>query len=98
MEHIDELWDKVLSEAKQKISKPSFETWLKSTKLLAYKGDTVTIAAPNSFGREWLENHYVHLIAAILAEITGHDLHIRFVRSPWHRQGKSEACDDSPRC
>ena len=79
MERIDELWDKVLSEAKQKISKPSFETWLKSTKLLAYKGDTVTIAAPNSFGREWLENHYVHLIAAILAELTGKDLHIRFV-------------------
>jgi len=79
LERIDELWDKVLSEAKQKISKPSFETWLKSTKLLAYKGDTVTIAAPNSFGREWLENHYVHLIAAILAELTGKDLHIRFV-------------------
>lgn len=79
MEHIEELWDKVLSEAKQKISKPSFETWLKSTKLLAYTGDTVTIAAPNSFGREWLENHYVHLIAAILAELTGKDLHIRFV-------------------
>ena len=79
MEHIEELWDKVLSEAKKKISKPSFETWLKSTKLLAYTGDTVTIAAPNSFGREWLENHYVHLIAAILAEITGKDLHIRFV-------------------
>ncbi|MBO2537540.1 MULTISPECIES: chromosomal replication initiator protein DnaA [Rummeliibacillus] len=79
MEHIEELWDKVLSEAKQKISKPSFETWLKSTKLLAYTGDTVTIAAPNSFGREWLENHYVHLIAAILAELTGKDLRIRFV-------------------
>lgn len=79
MEHIEALWDKVLSEAKQKISKPSFETWLKSTKLLAYTGDTVTIAAPNSFGREWLENHYVHLIAAILAELTGKDLHIRFV-------------------
>jgi len=79
LEHIEELWDKVLSEAKQKISKPSFETWLKSTKLLAYNGDTVTISAPNSFGREWLENHYVHLIAAILAELTGKDLHIRFV-------------------
>ncbi|MGG0656107.1 chromosomal replication initiator protein DnaA [Rummeliibacillus pycnus] len=79
MEHIEELWDKVLSEAKQKISKPSFETWLKSTKLLARTNDAVTIAAPNSFGREWLENHYVHLIAAILAELTGKDLHIRFV-------------------
>ncbi|MGE7933490.1 chromosomal replication initiator protein DnaA [Viridibacillus arvi] len=79
MEHLEELWDKVLSKVKQKISKPSFETWLKSTKLLSYKVDTVTIAAPNSFGREWLENHYVQLIASILAELTGKDLHIRFV-------------------
>ena len=79
MEHLEELWDKVLLEVEQKISKPSFETWLKSTKLLSYKGETVTIAAPNSFARDWLENHYVHLIAGILSEFTGKDLLIQFV-------------------
>ena len=61
MEHLEELWDKVLSEVEQKISKPSFETWLKSTKLMSIKEETVTIAAPNSFAKDWLENHYVHL-------------------------------------
>ncbi|MDN4494158.1 chromosomal replication initiator protein DnaA [Ureibacillus aquaedulcis] len=79
MEHLEELWKNVLAQVEQKISKPSFETWLKSTKLLSYKGSNVTIAAPNSFARDWLENHYVHLIAGILSELTGEDLLIKFV-------------------
>ena len=79
MEHLEELWKNVLAQVEQKISKPSFETWLKATKLLSYKGSTVTIAAPNSFARDWLENHYVHLIAGILSELTGEDLLIKFV-------------------
>ena len=79
LEHLEQLWNNVLSQVEQKISKPSFETWLKSTKLLSYKGSNVTIAAPNSFARDWLENHYVHLITGILTELTGEDLLIKFV-------------------
>lgn len=79
MEHLEELWNNVLAQIEQKISKPSFETWLKSTKLLSHKDLTVTISAPNSFARDWLENHYVHLITGILTELTGNDLHIKFV-------------------
>ncbi|MGK7377259.1 chromosomal replication initiator protein DnaA [Planococcus sp. 1R117A] len=79
MEHLDELWSSVLAQVETKISKPSFETWLKSTKLLSYQNDTVTISAPNSFARDWLENHYVHLITGILSDSTGNDLLIKFV-------------------
>lgn len=79
MEHLEQLWNNVLAKVEQKISKPSFETWLKSTKLLSHKGTNVTIAAPNSFARDWLENHYVHLITGILTELTGEDLLIKFV-------------------
>ncbi len=79
LEHLEELWNNVLAQVEQKISKPSFETWLKSTKLLSYKGTNITIAAPNSFARDWLENHYIHLITGILNELTGEDLLIKFV-------------------
>ena len=79
LEHLEELWSSVLAQVEQKISKPSFETWLKSTKMLTYQGDTVTIAAPNSFARDWLDTHYVHLIAGILTELTGEGLSIKFV-------------------
>lgn len=79
LEHLDELWSSVLAQVETKISKPSFETWLKSTKLLSYQNETVTISAPNSFARDWLENHYVHLITGILSDLTGDDLLIKFV-------------------
>ncbi|GLC90121.1 chromosomal replication initiator protein DnaA [Lysinibacillus piscis] len=81
MEHLDELWKNVLAKVEQKISKPSFETWLRATKLLSYNSSTytATIAAPNSFARDWLEDYYVHLITGILTELTGQDLLIKFV-------------------
>ncbi|AYC28375.1 chromosomal replication initiator protein DnaA [Paenisporosarcina cavernae] len=79
MEHLEDLWSGVLAQIEQKISKPSYETWLKSTKMLSYQGDTVTIAAPNSFARDWLDTHYIHLLSGILTEMTGESLSIKFV-------------------
>ena len=79
MEHLEELWGEVLSKVEQIISKPSFETWLKSTKLISYGEENVTIAAPNSFAKDWLEDHYVHLITGILSELTGEDRIIQFI-------------------
>ncbi|MCZ2259030.1 chromosomal replication initiator protein DnaA [Sporosarcina sp. G11-34] len=79
MEHLEELWVEVLAKVEQKISRPSFETWLKSTKLISYGEENVTIAAPNSFAKDWLESHYVHLITGILSELTGEDRLIQFV-------------------
>ncbi|WP_432353698.1 chromosomal replication initiator protein DnaA [Sporosarcina sp. A2] len=79
MEHLENLWQEVLSKVEEKISRPSFETWLKSTKLLSYGAENVTIAVPNSFSKEWLESHYVHLITGILSELTGEDRLIHFV-------------------
>ncbi|WOV84361.1 chromosomal replication initiator protein DnaA [Sporosarcina jeotgali] len=79
MEHLENLWQEVLSKVEEKISRPSFETWLKSTKLLSYGSENVTIAVPNSFSKEWLESHYVHLITGILSELTGEDRLIQFV-------------------
>ena len=79
LEHLEELWIEVLAKVEQKISRPSFETWLKSTKLISYGEENVTIAAPNSFAKDWLESHYVHLITGILSELTGEDRLIHFV-------------------
>lgn len=81
LEHLEELWKNVLSQVAQEISKPSFETWMKSTKLLAYDNNssTVAIAAPNSFARDWLENHYSNLITGILTKLAGENLLVKFV-------------------
>ncbi|WP_147535988.1 chromosomal replication initiator protein DnaA [Bacillus marasmi] len=79
MENIADLWNKALATIETKISKPSFETWLKSTKAHSLQGDTLTITAPNEFARDWLEERYSQLIAGILLEITGEELSVRFI-------------------
>ena len=79
MENIEDLWSRVLQEIEKKISKPSFETWLKATKAYSLKEDTLTIVAPNEFARDWLESKYSGLIMDTVLEITGAELIIRFI-------------------
>jgi chromosomal replication initiator protein len=79
MENISELWSKALAEIEKKISKPSFETWLKSTKAHGIQGDTLTITAPNEFARDWLESRYLHLIADSIYQLTGEEFVIKFI-------------------
>ncbi|KXZ16536.1 chromosomal replication initiator protein DnaA [Bacillus nakamurai] len=79
MENILDLWNQALAQIEKKLSKPSFETWMKSTKAHSLHGDTLTITAPNEFARDWLESRYLHLIADTIYELTGEELSIKFV-------------------
>ncbi|CDQ18390.1 chromosomal replication initiator protein DnaA [Halobacillus karajensis] len=79
MENINELWTNTLDQIKEKISKPSFETWLKATKADSLSENTLTIVAPNEFARDWLENQYESLITETLYEVTGAELDTKFI-------------------
>lgn len=79
LENITELWNMVLSNIKEKVAKPSYETWLKSTKAHSLTKDALVISAPNDFARDWLESRYSALIADTILDITGDRLNIKFV-------------------
>ncbi|WP_397334156.1 chromosomal replication initiator protein DnaA [Paenibacillus sp. VMFN-D1] len=51
-----------------KISKPSYDTWLKSTKAVSLQDNVLTISTPNTFTQEWLENRYTKLILSAVRE------------------------------
>ncbi|TFD96562.1 MULTISPECIES: chromosomal replication initiator protein DnaA [Jeotgalibacillus] len=79
MENITDLWNRALQDMEKKISKPSFETWLKSTKAFSLKRNVLTVTAPNEFARDWLEGNYTQLIVGVIKEITGEELTIKFI-------------------
>ncbi|TDL32064.1 chromosomal replication initiator protein DnaA [Jeotgalibacillus sp. S-D1] len=79
MENITDLWNRALETIEKKISKPSYETWLKSTKPFSLQRDKLTITAPNEFARDWLEGHYSQLISNVLKEVTGEELMVKFI-------------------
>jgi len=75
---IQNLWNAALYNIEKKISKPSFDTWLKSTKAHSLTDNELIVSAQNEFARDWLEERYSQLITTILKEITGKDLSIKF--------------------
>lgn len=79
MENIKELWTKALGSIEKKLSKPSFETWLKSTSADSLNDSTLVVTAPNEFARDWLESHYANLITDTLKDLTGSEFDVKFI-------------------
>lgn len=79
MGEIQAIWTKTLEIMEQRISGPSFETWLKDTEALNMSNDRLVVSVPTDFVREWLENRYSQLICDVLAEVTGRKLQLAFV-------------------
>lgn len=77
--HHNHLWQQVLSAVQKKISKPSFDTWFKSTKALSFTDQSIVICAPNNFAREWLEDRYTQLISKTISEQFNKQVEISFV-------------------
>ncbi len=66
---LHELWKAALGEIGLQISKANYKTWLANTSIVDKKNGVVTIAVPNSFTREWLENKYHKFILRSLRNI-----------------------------
>jgi chromosomal replication initiator protein len=82
LNNLTDLWNKALGEIEKKLSKPSFETWLKSTAAYSLEKDTLIVTAPNEFARDWLESRYSGLISDTLQDITGTALDVKFIIPP----------------
>ncbi len=91
LENLDELWTAALELIEERISKPSFDTWLKNTKPKGFINDTLTIGVPNDFARDWLEGRYTDLIIDILFQLTGSTFSVKFVIPE-----KDQASEDDP--
>lgn len=79
MQPIEDIWSDVLQIVQKNMSKPSYDTWMKSTTAHSLEDNTFIISAPNNFVRDWLEKSYTQFIANILQEVTGTLFEVRFI-------------------
>jgi hypothetical protein len=73
-----DLWAGVLSIIKQKISKPSFDTWFVKTTAKYLDDDAIIVLSKNEFQSDWLENRYKDEIFHAVKEITERTYEIEF--------------------
>lgn len=79
-----QLWQSVLAEMELKLSKPSFITWFKDTKILKQSENEVIISVPNTFVREWLKNKFQKEILEALKVFLPKINKIKYVVSKQH--------------
>lgn len=67
----NQVWQAALSELSGAMTPATFETWVKGTTAIAQQNGTFTIAAPNTFAKEWLDTRFRPQIESTLARILG---------------------------
>ena len=66
---LQDLWKAALGDIELQVSKANYKTWLASTSIVNRSNGIVTVAVPNSFTKEWLENKYHKFILRSLRNI-----------------------------
>ncbi|WP_448596543.1 chromosomal replication initiator protein DnaA [Thermoleptolyngbya sp.] len=74
---LETFWTKVLEQLQLKLSRPTFETWIKSATAEQLDEHTLVICTPNPFARSWLQKHYLKIIHEVVEELLGHPVEIR---------------------
>jgi len=73
---IENLWTQVLERLKLELSRPTFETWIKTASAERLENNCLVILTPNPFARNWLQKYYVNTIAHVVQDILGHSVEI----------------------
>ncbi|MGB3509145.1 MAG: chromosomal replication initiator protein DnaA [Microcoleaceae cyanobacterium] len=73
---LDNLWNQVLERLQLKLSRPTFETWIKTANAEQLENNCLVICTPNPFARNWLQKYYIKTIADVVHDILGHPVEI----------------------
>jgi len=78
-QELQEIWQATLDRIEKKMSKPSFETWLKTTRPVSLTDDTLVISVPNDFTRDWMQGRYAELISETLKDVSNKNYQVHFM-------------------
>lgn len=75
----EKAWQAVLNQLQMEMPRASFETWVQSSQVVRYDGNTFHVATRNIYARDWLENRLTATVQKMLIGILGMDVTVRFV-------------------
>jgi len=71
------VWNSILSEAQKRVRKQQFDTWFSNIDFVDLQDKKLRLAVPNPFFRDWLQNHYAHVIEESAKTVTGSNVEIQ---------------------
>lgn len=79
---LENFWNQVLERLQLQLSRPTFETWIKSATAERLDDRCLVICTPNPFARNWLQKYYVKTIADVVQELLGRSVEIHITVKP----------------
>ncbi len=76
---LETLWSQVLERLQVQLSRPTFETWIKTASAKQLENDCLVICTPNPFARNWLQKYYVKTIADVVQDILERPIEIQLI-------------------
>ncbi len=75
---LETLWSQVLERLQIQLSRPTFETWIKTASAEKLEDNCLVICTPNPFARNWLQKYYIQTLADVVQDIRGCATEIQF--------------------
>lgn len=69
----EELWRGTIARVRERIPSGGARTWVEGTKPVALHGDTMVVAAPSAFAKEWIETRHGTMLVEELRVSAGRD-------------------------
>ncbi|MGH2792843.1 MAG: chromosomal replication initiator protein DnaA [Actinomycetota bacterium] len=76
-ETAEALWESALQRLRETTLSPGAKPWIEGTRPVRLSGNTIVLAAPSAFAKEWLETKYATLLTHTLGEIAGRHLDVQ---------------------
>jgi chromosomal replication initiator protein len=75
----NEIWQAALGELQLQMTRETFNTWLKPTRVISYEDGTLIIGVENGYVKEWLGNRLLTTIQRTVTCIVGRTVEVSFI-------------------
>jgi chromosomal replication initiator protein len=73
-----EIWERLLTRARQVLPEQTFRTWLEPAEPLAFADGQLTVGVPDQFAADWNDSKHSELLASFAPVAVGHPVRIVF--------------------
>ncbi|MBN1935598.1 MAG: chromosomal replication initiator protein DnaA [Anaerolineae bacterium] len=94
MENADKIWQAALGELELQMTRATFNTWLKPTRVVAWDEENFVLGVPNGYIKDWLQNRLYTPIQRTVSGILDRAVDVQFI--VWSDEQDVDADEDLP--
>jgi len=74
----EDFWNAIAARLRDTLTETTYETWFRHAEPRTLSGGHLVVDVPNEFTRDWIEGHFLDLVARAASDALGRDGHVSF--------------------